>query len=123
MSQPPRKRAKRVPDDIERANYTTSRTSRKGVRIVERSTQVLDIAGPSIGDGRGTLYDDGGNVEDVADMAGFQDPDHHFIPRLEDIRSQRGKVGPYIRADSLWLIDRRTKMIFCRNFSPDGRYT
>jgi hypothetical protein len=86
MSQRPRKKARRVPEDIQRAEYVVKQTARRGVHVVERAG--------------GQPADSTLNVETTPEVPALDnvapdvfDPGHDFIPTLDEIRSDWGRVG------------------------------
>lgn len=104
---PPHKRAKKGREDIQRAEYTTSRSSRRGVRAVEKAAPftpqaVLQPAADNPDDMMGVNFDDH-LVED-------EHEGHDIIPNLDEIWASWGKVrgilGDWLHA----LIRKRTKM-------------
>ena len=97
MSQPPRKKAKRVRETIQRAEYNVSRHARVGAQVVQRdigrTAGIAPLASlaprTNIEGGADASRDNGDNLPD---QAGMYDDRYEFIPTLDEIRSRWGKV-------------------------------
>jgi len=97
MSQPPRKKARRVHDSIQRAEYSVTRHARVGTRVVERDigrTAGIAPVGPHVprSNVEGAAGPSWDHSDDVPDPAGMSDDRFEFIPTLDEIRSRWGKV-------------------------------
>jgi len=96
MSQRPRKKAKLVPDSIQRADYIVSRHARSSVRIVQRNVVHTGSVPPPVlqesVDGEGVEGPSQGDPTNIPYPAGMYDVDHDVIPTLDEIRSKWGKV-------------------------------
>lgn len=104
---PPHKRAKKGRDDIQRAEYATSQSSRRGVRSVEKATPFtpqVDLQ---------PLQD---NPDDMMRVnfddrpVGDEHEGHDIIPKLDEIRASWGKVRGILEDWLHALICKRIKM-------------
>ncbi len=86
----PRKRAKRLQEGIQRAEYKTSHRSRQGVRVLERSKGIIHTDIPQAADQVEEVNSEQENLPGPA--GGTCDDDHDLIPTLDEIRTSWGKV-------------------------------